>query len=441
MRKSMAVIAAAVLATVAVPDVVSQSLDRFPRPEFESDYVMPETQFPAARSQTLEYVDAAVLALTLAAAALIVLRVRRRLLLVLVSVFAVAYFGFVRRGCVCPIGAIQNVAYAVFNEDYRIPAVVLVFFALPLGTALLYGRIFCSGVCPLGALQDLLLVKAVRVPKPVDAALRLLPIVYLAGAVLLAATGSDFIICRFDPFIGIFRVGANIGMAVVGAGMLLLGMFVARPYCRYFCPYGVLLGWASLLSHRHASITPSECVHCRLCENVCPVDAIDPPTSERSGPQTLSELRRRRRSLGLAIAAVPVLTIGFAALGYGTHAVLARTHRDVRLADRIRAEEEGTVEGLTEESEAFRASTSRPEELFADAAGVIDRYRSGAPLAAGFVGFAFGATLVRVRIRKRNPDYEPNRRTCVSCGRCFSACPVEHARRSGIDPAAVRGDG
>ena len=38
------------------------------------------------------------------------------------SVGALAYFGFYREGCVCPIGAIQNVALGLASSEYAIPA-------------------------------------------------------------------------------------------------------------------------------------------------------------------------------------------------------------------------------------------------------------------------------------------------------------------------------
>jgi NosR/NirI family transcriptional regulator, nitrous oxide reductase regulator len=100
-------------------------------------------------------------------------------------------------------------------------------------------------------------------------------------AVLFAATGTDFIICRYDPFVGIFRMDAKFHMAVLGVAFLLMGMFVARPYCRFLCPYSVLLSWMSRFSKNHITITPSKCIQCKLCTNSCPFDAIDFPTNEK----------------------------------------------------------------------------------------------------------------------------------------------------------------
>ncbi len=134
----------------------------------------------------------------------------------------------------------------------------------------------------MGAIQDVMLVKSLKVPAWLTHALRPVPFIYLGLAVFLAATDrySVFIICRFDPFVDFFRMSGPMHMLVIGAGVLVLAMFVARPYCRFLCPYGALLGLVSRVSWRGVRITPDKCVSCRLCENACPVGAIAAPTGK-----------------------------------------------------------------------------------------------------------------------------------------------------------------
>ena len=106
------------------------------------------------------------------------------------------------------------------------------FFALPLVFTLLFGRTFCAAVCPLGAVQELVAVRPLKVPLWLDHALGLLAYVYLGAAVLFAATDTAFVICRYDPFVAMFRLSGDVNMLVLGGCFLAVGMLVGRPYCR-----------------------------------------------------------------------------------------------------------------------------------------------------------------------------------------------------------------
>ncbi len=241
-------------------------------------YATPAVQRPLPRRVWLEIFDVVLLAAAMGASIWIVLSRRNRRWLVALTIGSVAYFGFYREGCVCPIGSIQNVAVALTDTGYRIPIVVIATFFLPLLVAVFFGRAFCGGVCALGSIQELVVLKPVQVPKRLDRALGLLKYVYLLAAIglaILPLAQREFIICRFDPFVSLFRRTGFAHMFAIGAGFLILGMFVGRPYCRYLCPYGALLSWCSRLSHRGVTITPGKELDCGLCTEACPYGAIE----------------------------------------------------------------------------------------------------------------------------------------------------------------------
>ncbi len=248
-------------------------------------YVTPQVQRPLPRAYWLQIVDVVLLGGGLGAASWLVLRRRSRNGLVALTVASVAYFGFYREGCVCPIGAIQNVAVALVDPHYAIPYVVIAFFFLPLVATLLFGRVFCGGVCPLGAIQDLVVLKPLDVPRRLDQALSLLRYVYLILAVWFAvqpALGRDFLICRFDPFVGLFRRSGPMHMLLIGGALLIVGMFIGRVYCRYLCPYGGILALLARLSWRRVTITPNRELDCGLCGAACPFGAIEQNRAVRS---------------------------------------------------------------------------------------------------------------------------------------------------------------
>lgn len=399
--------------------------ERFPQPEFTSDYTIPTPLQPHPRQTVFDYIDTAILIAALASASLFALKFRRRTGLIVIAVFSVFYFGFFWRGCVCPIGAIQNMAMALFNPHFAVPITVILFFTVPLIFALFTGRTFCSGVCPFGALQELVIVKPLRLPQWVSSVLGIIPPAYLCLSVLLAATGSGFIICRFDPFIGFFRFGATFEMFVAGLLFLLAGTVVARPYCRFVCPYGVILGWLSRLSYRHVKIAPEECIRCRLCEDVCPVDAIRPPV-----PETMIEERKTGiRRLGFAILFLPLIAFGTGFALSLLSPYLALLHPDVRLARQIRLENAGEAEGTTLESDAFRMRDVPFDALFEREKTVRGRMTKGAWIAGSVIGFLAGLTLIASSRWKKRSVFEIDRRACVSCGRCFEVCSKEQEER------------
>jgi NosR/NirI family nitrous oxide reductase transcriptional regulator len=394
---------------------------RFPRPEFESGYIYPTNQLPSQRGPMWEYFDIAVLLGALTVTTWLALRKRSRQGLIWISVFSLAYFGFYRQGCICSVGSIQNVALALFNDSYTIPLSALLFFIIPLLFALAYGRVFCAGVCPLGAIQELTGFKPVKVPKAVEVILASVPFTYLALAILFASTNSQFIICRYDPFIGIFRLDASYTMIIFGVLLLLAGIFVNRPYCRYLCPYGVLLNVFSRFAGKHLTITPAECTNCRLCENACPYDAIIPSDSDPNR----EEPEKSRKRFILFFLLIPIFTITGGYLFYSFAPSLAVVNTNVRLAREIRIEKVTGIESVSKIVVAFKESGKTEAELFTEEENIISRYRKASPWAGAFLGISLGIGMASLTIRRKRTEYKPDQGKCYSCGRCFKYCPIK----------------
>ncbi|MBM3495691.1 MAG: 4Fe-4S binding protein [Armatimonadetes bacterium] len=414
----------AVVALVASVAASAQEQKKQPPPEFSTGYFPPTPTEPGPRADMFAYVDVGVLLVVLALATWFLLRMRSRTAMRALVVFSALYFGFYRLGCVCSIGSIQNAALALGDREYALPLTVGAFLVLPLVFALFVGRVFCGAACPLGAIQDLVTLRPIQTPAALDHALGLVPYIYLGASVLFAWTGAAFVICQYDPFIPFYRLGGPWGMIAFGAGLLLIGTRVGRPYCRYLCPYGVLLRWASALSKWHVRITPSECLHCHLCADECPFGAIHPPTT-LAPPANRSAARS---SLLRALIATPILIAFFALLGYAASPTLARVHHDVRLAERLWAEEQRRVKGTTDETEAYRQLAQPNGAAYARAVEIRRRFDIGSTLLGVWVGLVFGGKLVTLAVRRRREDYEADRSGCYSCGRCYMACPVEHER-------------
>ena len=396
--------------------------DRFPRPEFESGYEYPVHQMPLQRSIVWEYIDVGVLIAALSLTAWLALKKRSRQGLIWMSVFSLAYFGFYREGCICAVGSVQNVSLTLFNGSYTIPLTALLFFLIPLVFALLFGRVFCAGVCPLGAIQELTGILPVKLPKTVESIMAAIPFVYLALAVLFSALQSEFIICRYDPFVGIFRLDASYTMIIFGVLLLIAGVFINRPYCRYLCPYGVLLSLFSRFAGKHLTITPAECTNCRLCEeDACPYNAILPSNMD----QVREDPVKTRKRFIASFLLIPVFAAAGGILFYNMAPGLAKVHRDVRLAQEIRIEKETGIEAVSKAAAAYKETGQTEEDLFANEIMIISRFRKAAPWAGIFLGLSLGIGLLSLTVIRTRTEYKPHQGKCYSCGRCFKYCPVE----------------
>jgi len=392
-------------------------------PEFTSGYKLPPTTVPPPRAVIYDYADVAVLAAVLLVASWLALKKRSRGGIRVLGVFSLLYFGLWRQGCVCAVGSMQNCALAIANSAYAMPLAVAAFFFLLLVFALFFGRVFCAGACPLGAIQDVVLLRPVKLPDWLAHALGLLRYVYLGAAVLSAAMGSAFIICGYDPFVAFFRFSGSTKMALFGAAVLVISVFVGRPYCRFFCPYSVLLKWLSKVSKWHTTITADECVQCRLCEDACPFGTIRKPT-----PSVAVGRAEGKKHLVALLLLLPLLVGLGGFLGHLTSGRLARSNATVRTADLVWQDENEALDPVPDEVTAFRKTGESSRELFSQAADLRRKYDTAGWALGAWVGLVVGGKLIALSLRRKRPDYEPDRGECFSCGRCFSYCPREHLR-------------
>ena len=418
MIKIIQILLFVILSTLSFQSFAQQ---RFPKPEFETGYEQPETITPDPVSLGSEYFDVFVLLLVMSLAAWFTLKSRSRNGILLLSIFSLLYFGFYREGCICSIGSIQNIALSFFDSNYAVSIPVLAFFILPLFYTLFFGRVFCSSACPLGVIQDLIHIKSIEIPRWLQKTLGLFPYIYLGLAILFAVTGTDFIICRFDPFIGIFRMSASFLMIIMGISFLVISLFVGRPYCRFVCPYGVLLKWVSYFSKFHLTISASKCISCKLCTTSCPFDAIEYPTETDEKLDSPANIKKFT-IYGLLI---PVWMF---ILGYGiseAHFYLAKAHPDVYLADMLVSNPELMESTNNLDIQTFMESGKTLDQLVADSIIIQHQFYIGSWILGAFIGLIIGVMLMKQFVFRKRDIYEPNKGDCYSCARCIDYCPVQ----------------
>jgi ferredoxin/Na+-translocating ferredoxin:NAD+ oxidoreductase RnfG subunit len=167
---------------------------------------------------------------------------------------------------------------SLFLSDF--PLLLIVVFTIV--TTLFWGRVFCSSLCPFGALQDFItrIVPKkwqLQVPQAIHDKALYIKYGVLALLVVTSLTFSDISLFQyFEPFGTIFYFSRSMVLWVILAAFLVASMFISRFYCRYACPLGAALGVTSFLSPFRINRV-QQCEVCKVCEKSCPTGAIRGP--------------------------------------------------------------------------------------------------------------------------------------------------------------------
>lgn len=199
-------------------------------------------------------------------------------------------YRYLRAGAAVIIGILSVSAFAgLFYPlkifDFQLTALlqrVLVdfsLFAVILAAALvlftfLFGRIYCSILCPLGLYQEFLMLlfrrrTGFRPNRPYK--------YFLAALVFGALIGGTAVLVRLiDPYtlFGSAAGGAWLGLSI-SALLAVLVWFRGRLFCSNICPVGAVLGIISKHAVNKIYIEKSQCVSCGLCASHCPTGSID----------------------------------------------------------------------------------------------------------------------------------------------------------------------
>lgn len=230
----------------------------------------------------------------------------------------------------CPMGGLQ--ALTTFFVRGSLPcsmSMVQIVMGIVLAAAVvLFSKLFCGYLCPLGTVQDLLMKLrntigwrgiVVKNGTVADKVLRVIKYVLLFWIFYSTATASELFCKNLDPYYAVatgFKGEITLWMSLISvAAVILCGFMVNMFWCKYLCPLGsisnslkfwvwivvlvaayYLLGavgvnvpwWALLaafcvvgylleilcgkprLQVLHIMKNDSKCTHCGLCTKACP---------------------------------------------------------------------------------------------------------------------------------------------------------------------------
>lgn len=186
---------------------------------------------------------------------------------------------------------------------------------------LFFGRVYCSFICPLGIMQDVIsyITKKIRRLKRYkyyyQKPFLLLRYGFLGAFVLGLLSELTIIISVLDPYSIFGRISSGLLRPIVVNGnnlivsvlqkfeiynlyhvdlkpehwtviglsifflllIILFSAFKGRLYCNTICPVGTILGLLSRFSIFRITINKETCTSCRLCERTCKAGCINIP--------------------------------------------------------------------------------------------------------------------------------------------------------------------
>ena len=196
---------------------------------------------------------------------------------------AVGVFGIILGSDPSPMGTVKDAIVLLGSKGVIFPP-RLIAFGIFLLLVILANKFICSWGCQFGTLQDLIfrfnrnrkdskgLFGQVKIPFIISNSIRILFFLIL---IIVAFFWSADIIGAIDPF-KIFKpqVIGIVGGLFIGL-ILVLSLFAYRPWCHFFCPFG-LVGWlAEKVSFFKIKVDYDKCISCRACSKACPSTVMD----------------------------------------------------------------------------------------------------------------------------------------------------------------------
>lgn len=203
---------------------------------------------------------------------------------------------------VCPFGGVVTIYEFVTTGTLiqKIHSSSFILMILGLIVAVLFGTIFCGYLCPFGSVQEwigklgkkLFPNKYNRfVPKKLDRALRFLRYLVLILVLYQTAVSAKLVFQSVDPYYALFNFFTNevaISAYIMLGVILVLSLFVERPWCKYLCPYGALLGLFNSIRIFKIRRSKSTCIGCKQCDAVCPMNIAVSEKEVIRDPQCIS---------------------------------------------------------------------------------------------------------------------------------------------------------
>ncbi|MCM1990818.1 4Fe-4S binding protein [Oceanirhabdus seepicola] len=187
---------------------------------------------------------------------------------------------------ICPFGGVvsiyQFLSVGTFVKKIHESSFILmiIIFIIAIG----FGAIFCGWICPFGTIQEWIskigkkIFKSKHnnfIPLKYDKYLRFLRYFVLIWVVYVTAVTAKIGFSDIDPYYSLFNFWTG-EVAVTGMVILIVtllaSIFIERPWCKYLCPYGAVLGIFNLFRIFKIKRNTKSCISCKACDRACPMN-------------------------------------------------------------------------------------------------------------------------------------------------------------------------
>ncbi|WP_020674863.1 4Fe-4S binding protein [Geopsychrobacter electrodiphilus] len=188
-------------------------------------------------------------------------------------------FGVILGADPSPMGTVKD-AIVLYSSKGVIFKPRLIAFAIFTATVVFANKFICSWGCQLGTLQDFIFrlnrnrkdsgrgrLPQFKIPFIVSNSIRIL---FFIALIWIAVVWAYDITHEIDPF----KIFKPMKVSVPGwlfiTITLIFSLFVYRPWCHLFCPFGLTSWLFEKLSFFRIKVDYEKCISCFACESSCP---------------------------------------------------------------------------------------------------------------------------------------------------------------------------
>ena len=197
---------------------------------------------------------------------------------------AVTLFGVILGSDPNTMGTVKDAIVLFAKSRIIFPPRMIVLTAMLVGGTLLANKLICAWGCQFGTLQDVIfrfgrdakdrkgVLPQWKIPFIITNTIR---VAFFIIFTIVAFVWAFDVIGVIDPF-KIFNPAVLGTVGIISIALILIAsLFVYRPWCHLFCPFG-LVGWlVEKISVYKIKVNYDTCTACNACVNACPSTVME----------------------------------------------------------------------------------------------------------------------------------------------------------------------